>query len=368
MSWNSENKRIRDKYDKYEVYFGGPDQHPRFLRNVLQEKIEAVPSGGEICWITYYFRDLNLAKALCQAKQRGVQTKVLLEEKPRTKIANILVIQELQKENNLGNDCKAIVHARAWKLCGLKRAAIHEKIYFFSHPQPHVLVGSFNPSGNHPEVFEIIKEIGDQDRGYNYLVEIAEPTIVSGLKEHIRKMFTSRHNIGAQFYLKRPQKIISKDLSVYFFPQCGANTVYNLLQSLPKDTQLRIAISHLTLEFMASTLIRLARRGIQVTMITHDTLRRFPRKIETMLSNVPISFYCYRHPQKLPMHNKFMLINSLGQKMVTFGSLNFTKRSLFANHEIFLVSQSPFLYEAFEQRWNHMLDQIQQNQYLLVSK
>ena len=144
--------------DKYKVYFGGPDQPPRALRNPLQKKIEAVPSGGEIFWITYYFRDLSLAKALCQAKQKGVQTKILLDAKPRTETANISVIRELQKENNLGNDCKAIVHARAWKLLWKKRVNIHEKIYYFSHPRPHVLVGSFNPSGNHPEDFEIIKE------------------------------------------------------------------------------------------------------------------------------------------------------------------------------------------------------------------
>lgn len=48
----------------YEVHFGGPDQDPGYLRNVLARHIAAVPSGGTIDWATYYFRDLALAKAL----------------------------------------------------------------------------------------------------------------------------------------------------------------------------------------------------------------------------------------------------------------------------------------------------------------
>jgi phosphatidylserine/phosphatidylglycerophosphate/cardiolipin synthase-like enzyme len=351
--------------NKYKVYFGGPDQHPRVLRNLLQKKIEAVPAGGEIFWITYYFRDLSLADALCKSKQKGVQTRVLLEAKPRMKTANIPVIRELQQKNNLSNDCKAIVHAGYWKLIRRKRTNIHEKIYYFSHPVPHVLVGSFNPSGNQPEDPEIIKEIGDQYRGHNYLVEIAEPTVVSGLKEHMQEMYASRHNLWGQFFSKSLKNLTYEDLSIYFFPECGAAVVYRLLQSLPKNTQLRIAISHLTLVPMVSTLIDLARQGIQITLITHDTLRRFPEKIERMLSSAPIYFYRYQHPQKLPMHNKFMLINSPEQKIVAFGSLNFTKRSFFANHEILLVSRSPFLYQAFEQRWGHILNEITQNQYCL---
>ena len=39
------------------VCFGGPDLPARRLRNLLEEQVRAVPGGGSIDWVTYYFRD-----------------------------------------------------------------------------------------------------------------------------------------------------------------------------------------------------------------------------------------------------------------------------------------------------------------------
>ena len=44
-----------------EVYFGGPDQAPRALRDILKARVDAAPAGSEIIWATYYFRDQDLA-------------------------------------------------------------------------------------------------------------------------------------------------------------------------------------------------------------------------------------------------------------------------------------------------------------------
>ena len=49
-----------------------------------------------------------------------------------------------------------------------------------------------------------------------------------------------------------------------------------------------------------------------------------------------------------------MLIDSPGRQMVTVGSLNFSVRSLHANHELLLVSEDPALYKDFLKRWKEM--------------
>src|SRR3954452_3199189 len=70
------------------VYFGGSDRAPRFLRNLLEQRIDAVPQGGSILWATYYFRDEALAEALVRAHRRGVILTLCIEGKPRKGSAN----------------------------------------------------------------------------------------------------------------------------------------------------------------------------------------------------------------------------------------------------------------------------------------
>ena len=54
--------RLHAKPSDFEVYFGGPDKPIGALRNLLADKIDAVPPGGSIDWVTYYFRDRPLAQ------------------------------------------------------------------------------------------------------------------------------------------------------------------------------------------------------------------------------------------------------------------------------------------------------------------
>jgi len=70
------------------IYFGGPDKPPYHLRNLLAEKVSSINPGGEIFWVTYYFRDFYLAEKLIEAADRGVKVSVVLEAKPRVEFAN----------------------------------------------------------------------------------------------------------------------------------------------------------------------------------------------------------------------------------------------------------------------------------------
>ncbi len=179
-----------EKRPSFEIYFGGPDQPPGYLRDILEEHIAAVPSGGSIDWVTYYFRDLRLAEAIIHAYKRGVKVTVTLAGKPRVPDANDAVIARLSAPDGLAEGLRVVTlpgipapPGKSWK------PQLHEKLYCFSHPKPIAFIGSFNPSGNVPEEKpEIIRKIGDQDRGHNVLVGLVDPHLVDGLIKHARQL------------------------------------------------------------------------------------------------------------------------------------------------------------------------------------
>ena len=169
------------------VYFGGPDKAPGMLRDLLQDRVEGVPAGGEISMATYYFCDMELARALIRAQRRGVRLKLILEGQPRTLAAGRQARHYLKER--IGDICG--LHHRRLLGIGPKRH-LHSKIYYFSHPAPHVLVGSFNPSGDPAMEPEIIDKIGDQDRGHNCLVMLSDPVLVETLRRHIGELWQKK--------------------------------------------------------------------------------------------------------------------------------------------------------------------------------
>lgn len=341
----------------FRVFFGGPDRPPGLLCNLLRERIRAVPSGGEIFWATYYLRNEALGQALVDAKRRGVNVRLTLEAAPRTGSANHGLLQVLRESDRLGRDIRGVSHRWPDNL-RRKKPRLHIKLYYFSHPAPHVLVGTFNPSGNRPEDPSIIEEIGDQDRGHNVLVEMTDPTLVAALRRHVRLLHAGGHGPWERFLIRNNRVIESGDTRMYFFPRLARNVIARLFSTLGAGTVLRIAVSHLNERNMVHALVRLAERRIRIEIITHDTQRRVPPWVEEQLGGV-LTFCRYRHPEGLPMHNKFILIDAPQGRQVLFGSMNLSKHSLHANHELLVVSRNPSLYAAFAERWAQMMRELQ---------
>ena len=92
----------------FETHFGGPDQPAGRLRDLLAEQIEAVPAGGAIDWITYYFRDRRLAEQLLRAHRRNVNVTVTLEGNPHIPHANYEVVSMLSGEQGLGKRFRTV--------------------------------------------------------------------------------------------------------------------------------------------------------------------------------------------------------------------------------------------------------------------
>jgi len=337
----------------YEVHFGGPDMPAYCLRDLLAERVAAVPSGGSIDWVTYYFRDRRLAGELLRAARRGVRVHVTLERHPRTAHANDAVIAMLSGPDGLGEGLRTISIAGLTALSWIRKEPhLHEKIYCFSHPEPTAFIGSFNPSGDLPEEDpEIIREIGDQDRGHNFLVGIRDPVLVEKLVEHVRCIHRIRHVLWYRFSASANRTIRGMDTDIYFWPRIRSHPVVRFLMGLGKGTRLRMAASHLKGGVVVNAIIRMARQGIEIEILAEPTLRRVPEKVEQQLIHAGIPIRRVTHPGHLPMHNKFVLAEKNGRRWVIFGSFNWTTRSYWLNHEVGAISANGRLFDAFAGRW-----------------
>jgi phosphatidylserine/phosphatidylglycerophosphate/cardiolipin synthase-like enzyme len=325
------------------VFFGGPDHAPRHLRDVLEQRIEAVPEGGSILWATYYFRDEKLAEALVRAHRRGVFVTLCVEGHPRASSANVAVIRRLKEEIGLG--LRVVHHAIPLHL--------HAKIYGFSHPRPVALVGSYNPSGNELEDRAMLARIGDQDRGYNLLVEIDDPPTVRGLFAWIRDLH--RGPLALQWRMRtHPLDPGREDGAALFFPR-SRNLLLDRLKALPSGSSVRIAASHVRDGHMAAVLADLARRQVRIELLTGATGRRAPARIEHSLAAAGVTVSRLGGPERVPMHCKFLLAQSEQLRWSAFGSYNFTRTSRWLNYELLMLSSDIGLWRTFDRRWTELV-------------
>lgn len=339
-----------------DIYFGGPDYPRGKLRNLLEERIAAVPAGGSINWVTYYFRDIQLAKTLIQAHKRGVKITLCLAGKPRIPHANVAVIALLSGPDGIGNALRIITipglpspSHKSWK------PQLHEKLYCFSHPEPIAFIGSFNPSGNgSQDDFDIIQEIGDQDVGYNALIGLKDPILVDGLIRHAQLLHHSLPGFFHRFSANASHDIHGADTTVFFWPRIHTHPIIRFLNTLRHGAQIRIAASHIRASSAVDIMIKLAKRGIDLEILAEATTRRVTPKIERRLINAGIRFRRIQSTESVPMHLKFVLIEEKNNVWSIFGSFNWTKPSFWLNHEIAAISSNPAVFETFSQCWEKL--------------
>ena len=340
----------------YDIDFGGPDLPQGRLRDRLAECVAAVPAGGTIDWVTYYFRDRRLAAELLQAHHRGVRVTVTLDGRPRTVYANDAVIDMLSGSDGLGDGLRIVSlpgiptgDGKQWK------PRLHAKLYCFSHPVPVAYIGSFNPSGDHPEQApEVVREIGDQDRGHNVLVGMFDPALVRHLKAYAGWIHQARHPLLQRFsiFANRPGRGV--DTEIYFWPRITGHPAIKFLNQLAPGARIRVAASHLKGNTIARALLGLVRRGADLEIITGATGRRVPAAVEHKFSSAGVGFRRVGRTDGLPMHNKFVIAEKNDQRWSIFGSFNWNTRSCWLNHEIGAITTNRQVWEAFDARWNVM--------------
>lgn len=336
-----------------EAHFGGPDQPDGILRDMLEGRIEAVPANGSIDWVTYYFRDRRLALALLRAHRRGVHVKVALSRHTRTAQANADVIAILAGGGGLGDGLRLI------SLPGLPMpvgrglwSRLHEKLYLFSHPEPIAFIGSFNPSGDVPELRpDIVAEIGEHDSGWNALVGITDPTLVCGLLAHARHMHARTPGLFYRFGAESKGVLEANGTGICFWPRLGTHPVLRRLEALSPKAHVRIAASHLSARSAIEAMLRLARRGVRLEILTEPTLRRVTLSAEQRLREAGICFTRLVGADVVPMHLKFVLAHDDATQWTAFGSFNWTLSSMYLNHEIAVISTDRQLFDIFAGRW-----------------
>jgi phosphatidylserine/phosphatidylglycerophosphate/cardiolipin synthase-like enzyme len=332
------------------VQFGGPDKPAGALASLLNECIENVPAGGEIHWITYYFGNLGLAQSLLAASRRGVRVYVDVDAHPRRPQVNKEVIRCL-REFGSGSD------ARVRELKHIVPCHVHEKLYYFSHPRPVVYAGSYNPSCGEKDPPELVEDIGDQDRGHNFLVEIGEAAAVSFIRNHMQAMHRLPHGPLERFKDHLNAEHHSSELSIWLYPRRRSSPHIDVLNDRSL-TRIRVAASHFRDPTIAHALGRLAAGGSIVEVLCHESLRRVPEAVERLLSASGVHCVRYRHAEGLPMHNKFMLLEGRSEVSVLFGSLNLTRTSRWLNHEVLMKTSHHSLLAAFLQRWKEMFAEL----------
>lgn len=331
---------------KPKVYFGGPDQSPRQLRDLLELRVDEVPAGGAIDWMVYYFRDEQLAEALIRAHRRGVTVRVCIDGDPFHATVNQHVIRKLS--DGIGDGLR-VVRQRV-------PGHLHTKLYYFSHPHPTALVGSFNPSGNEPEDPEIIAKIGDQDRGHNLLVEIGEPALVRALNRRVAEIHSGRRPFSGLLSPSR-STVSARGYEALLFPRLGGHPLDRHLSELGPNAAVRVAASHFDDRRVARRLARIARAGGKVQVVTHHTLRRAPEPLVQFLRGRGVRTHRYEHPDGLPMHAKFILAEDARRRWCAFGSYNLNPTSRWLNQELLIFSDDPGLWDALDTRWDSIVSE-----------
>ena len=337
-----------------QVHFGGPGRPKGRLRDLLAERVSGVPAGGSIDWVTYYFRDRRLAGELVAARRRGVEVRVTLEGRPRTARANDAVIALLKE--GLGSGLRVVGAATDGLPLGkLLRPRLHEKLYCFSHP-PTAWIGSFNPSGDEPELApEVIREIGDHDRAFNLLAELRGEPLVDALVAHARGLHGAPHGALDRFRPGANRGLAAGGLSVHFWPRFSPDPVNRRLAVLPAGSRVRLAASHVSGPTTRRVLTRLARRGVAIEILAESTHRRVPPAVERHLLEVGASIRRIGDGESwTPMHDKFTLVETGAERHIIFGSFNWSEPSRRFNREIGVVAREPDLFEAFAERWEEL--------------
>jgi phosphatidylserine/phosphatidylglycerophosphate/cardiolipin synthase-like enzyme len=319
-----------------ECFFGGPSK-PGALQSLLAQAIDRVPAGGEILWSTYYLANIALMEQLRLAALRGVKLMVALEARPRNPAVNAEAFKRLGALSGL-----SLVPVRSRIFSHL-----HEKLYYFSHPQPFFLVGSYNPSMDASLDADAVMDIGDQDHGHNMLVRVTNPQAVERVRQHLQAYKGEAMPVPAN---------LPDELSVTFLPEDGSAPH---LHWLARDWQtIHIAMSHLRDGTVVNLLARQARKGCKVHIISHHSHRRFPARHQEALRSAGVEVLRYCHPHHFPMHSKYTLLDNGTERISLYGSLNFTKTSRWLNREVLVRTHATRTHDDLLANWKDIREEI----------
>lgn len=337
-----------------DIKFGGPDLAKNQLRDVLHASIQQTPSGAEIKWLCYYLNDETLIDALIDASRRDVNVTLLIDKNPRTPQVNMRSIEQIKKHASPTLQLVLLENKPFWQYLGIQwHAHFHGKCYYFSGPDPHAYVGSYNPTAGFPELAtELINIIGDHSISHNVLVQIKEPHMISTLLDYIDNMQKRLFINKARRLPSQNHSYTAEEWQLDYLPRISNHPADKLLTQ-QKTASIKCAISHLKGPIVKSILSKASKRH-NIELLLEKSERRVPQASLDFLHKHKITTHQPTLPDNCLMHNKFILHDNGDEKKVMFGSFNWSTRSRLLNHEIIMTTTNQKIYNDFYARWVKM--------------
>jgi hypothetical protein len=217
-------------------------------------------------------------------------------------------------------------------------------------------VGSFNPSGDTPEQApEVIREIGDHDRAFNLLVELGSAPLVAALVAHARALHGARHGAFDRFRPAANRSLAFDGFAVHFWPRIAPDPVNRWLATLPAGSRVRLAASHVSGPTARRVLTALAHRGVTLEILAESTHRRVAPDTARRLTEAGVALRRIGQGESwIPMHDKFVLVETPAERRSAFGSFNWSEPSRRLNREIGVVSTDAALFDTLLERWEEL--------------
>jgi phosphatidylserine/phosphatidylglycerophosphate/cardiolipin synthase-like enzyme len=292
----------------------------------------------------YEFRDLEIAKALLRAKERGVRVRLYGESDYRNDFRRYLVGGALGQQGEtpripqaalrerirpLSLDCEEIVGI---PVCFDERGGfMHHK--FLVVDRQAVWTGSANMTWN---AFARNNE--------NSLL-LPSSTLAQGYAGEFTALFEgTKEGLGkpVAFHLS-PEKGIPAEGTAYFSPKGGALGREALLERLrAARKEILVAAFVLTDRGVVESLVQAQKRGVGVQVLLETRNLGDSREEDLLRAGVAVR----KDDNPYTLHHKVMVID--GTFVIT-GSYNFTARAWQVNNENLLILQSPALAERYRE-------------------
>lgn len=273
----------------------------------------------------YNFGDPILANALLQAKQRGVEIRLVMED-----------------QNAVKNTPQSLQTAGIPLVSGNENGLMHNKFAIIDGQTLWMGSANFTTYGFNTD--------------NNYFVEITEPNIINAYQAEFNEMYRDKL-FGDMNLVPSPETEFTFQemaIEVYFSPEDGiADKLVNLINDA--DTSVLFLTSSFTLDDLASAMIEKAAQGIEVKGVfdassvtsnegtEYDRLRRAGLNIR--MDGI-----------EGLMHEKLIIIDS---QIIAIGSYNYSASADRRNDENIMIVHDAELARILEMEFERIMDHSQ---------
>lgn len=344
------------------------------VRDHIIGLIDQTPAGATITAGLYTFTDDTVTDALGNAKNRGVNVRVVVDNTSVTMTGGeyTRLVARLGTDRAQGSWVFACPAGRGCigsrQLPGDPDGAInHNKFWLFS-----------NTGGANDVVVQTSANMTGVQRTdlFNNAVTIVDAGLYGIYQDYFADLLAyGSSTSGLSHYYKTPA---SGAYKAYFFPRkeaagttydndASTDTVKLILDnvSCAGGTQIRMAANLFTRDEVATKLVALKNAGCSVILAHDGAPGSMSAGVESIVSGkLTQRVQCYEDRgtgvAKAGLHSKYLLIEGTydgvaGRKLVWTGSHNYTYPALRANDETLLKIDNPALYDQFKANHQYLM-------------